>query len=55
VVRLLVQAGFVTEKIVSALFQKPGEAHPMESPREGYFPDAGFTVVVASKKRSITA
>ena len=50
VVRLLVQAGFVTEKIVSTLFQRPGEEHHMEEPREGYFPDAGFTIITAGKK-----
>jgi len=49
VVRLLVQAGFVTEKIVSTLFQKPGEGHRVEAPRDGYFSDAGFTVIVAGK------
>ena len=50
VVRLIVQAGFVTEKIVSTLFQKPGEVHHAEEPKDGYFPDAGFTIIVAGKK-----
>jgi SAM-dependent methyltransferase len=50
VVRLIVQAGFVTEKIVSTLFQKPGEVHRTEDPREGYSPDAGFTIMVAGKE-----
>jgi SAM-dependent methyltransferase len=49
VVRLLTRAGFLTEKIVSTLFQRLGEVHRMEEPREGYFPDAGFTVIVAGK------
>jgi len=49
VVRLIVQAGFVTEKIVSTLFQRPGEVHRTEAPREGYSPDAGFTIISASK------
>jgi len=49
VVRLIVQAGFVTEKIVSTLFQRPGEVHLTEAPKEGYFPDAGFTIISASK------
>ena len=49
VVRLIVQAGFVTEKIVSTLFQRPGEVHRTEAPKEGYFPDAGFTIISASK------
>lgn len=50
VVRLLVQAGFVTEKIVSTLFQKAGEVHHMEEAKEGYFPNAGFTIMVAGKR-----
>jgi SAM-dependent methyltransferase len=50
VVRLIVQAGFATERIISTLFQKPGEVHRTEEPREGYSPDAGFTIIVAGKK-----
>lgn len=50
VARLLVRAGFVTEKIVSTLFQQPGKVRYVEEPREGYFPDAGFTVLVAGKR-----
>ena len=53
VIKLIVQAGFVTEKIVSTLFQKPGELHSVEEPREGYFPDAGFTIIVAGKRPAI--
>ena len=50
VVRLIVQAGFATERIISTLFQKPREVHRTEDPREGYSPDAGFTIIVAGKK-----
>jgi len=50
VVKLLVQAGFVTERIISTLFQKPDEVEKVEIPREGYFPDAGFTIIIAGKK-----
>jgi SAM-dependent methyltransferase len=50
VVKLLVQAGFVTERIISTLFQKPDDVQNMEIPREGYFPDAGFTIITAGKK-----
>jgi len=50
VVRLLAQAGFVTEKIISTLFQRPDEVQNMEEPKEGYFPDAGFTIIAAGKK-----
>ncbi|MBE9500850.1 MAG: class I SAM-dependent methyltransferase [Chloroflexi bacterium] len=49
VVRLIVQAGFTTEKIVSTLFQRPHEVQHVEEPKEGYFPDAGFTIMVAGK------
>jgi len=50
VVKLLVQAGFVTEKIISTLFQKPENVQHVEESKEGYFPDAGFTIIVAGKK-----
>ncbi len=54
VVRLIVQAGFVTGNIVSTLFQKPGEVQHLEESREGYFPDAGFTIIEAGKREVIT-
>lgn len=50
VVKLLVQTGFVTEKIISTLFQKPGEVQHVEEPKEGYFPEAGFSLIVACKR-----
>jgi SAM-dependent methyltransferase len=49
VLRLLYQAGFSVERVVSTLFQKPGRVSQIEAPREGYFPEAGFTVIVAGK------
>jgi SAM-dependent methyltransferase len=49
VVRQLVRAGFVTEKILSTLFQRPGEVHHSEEPWEGYSPEAGFTILTGSK------
>jgi SAM-dependent methyltransferase len=52
--RLLMRAGFVTKKIVSTLFQEPGKVQHMEEPKEGYFPDAGFTVIVAGKRGVIS-
>jgi len=45
--RLLVDSGFAIEKVVSTLFQKPGEVKDMETPRSGVSPDAGFTVIIA--------
>lgn len=57
VVRLLEQAGFSVEKVISTLFQKPGtlsleepdRVEHMESPRSGYSASVGFTVIVARK------
>jgi SAM-dependent methyltransferase len=52
VIRLTAQADFTTERIISTLFQRPGEVHHTEGAREGYFPDAGFTVIVGVKSDS---
>jgi len=49
VTRFTIEAGFMGEKMVSTLWQKPGDVRHMESPREGYFHDAGFTIIVAVK------
>ena len=49
VIKLLVQAGFVTERIISTLFQKPDKVHRTEEPRQGYLPNAGFTIIVGTK------
>ena len=54
VVRLIVQAGFVIEKIASTLFQQPGKVQHVEEPKEGYFPNAGFTIIVAGKREGST-
>jgi len=50
VVKLLLRAGFKTERIISTLFQRPDGVKSVEIPREGYFPDAGFTIITAGKK-----
>jgi SAM-dependent methyltransferase len=47
--RLLKDSGFVIEKVVSTLFQNPGGVKELETPREGFSIDAGFTVIVAGK------
>jgi len=47
--RLLMDSGFNIEKVVSTLFQKPGEVKEMEAPKRGFSIDAGFTVIVAGK------
>lgn len=49
VAKLLVQTDFITEKTISTLFQKPQGVEHIEEPKEGYFPDAGFTIIVARK------
>lgn len=49
VVKFLEQSGFEIKEVVSTLFQVPGEVSQMESPRSGYSPDAGFTVIMAGK------
>ena len=46
---LLEQAGLSVEKTISTLFQKPGEVKHMESPREGFSAEAGFTIILARK------
>ena len=46
---LLVDSGFTIEKVVSTVFQKPGEVKEMEAPIEGFSVEGGFTVVVARK------
>jgi len=47
--RLLAQSGFTIEKVISTLFQKPGEVKEVEAPAEGLSVEAGFTIIVASK------
>jgi len=49
VVQFLEQSGFAVEKVLSTLFQRPNEVTGMESPGEGFCPEAGFTVVLAGK------
>ena len=46
---LIRQVGFEIERVLSTLFQKPGEVEHMEPPQEGFSPDAGFTVIVAGR------
>ena len=47
--RLLLDSGFRIDNVVSTLFQRPGEVHVVENPKEGYSLDAGFTIFVALK------
>lgn len=48
---LLKRSGFIIEKVISTLFQKPGVVTKMESPLQKFHPDAGFTIVMARKIR----
>ena len=48
--RLLMDSGFTIKKVVSALFQAPGDVKKMEATEEGFSMNAGFTVIVAEKK-----
>ena len=47
--RLLIDSGFTIEKVVSTLFQAPGDVKEKEAPRYGYSVDAGFTIIVAGR------
>lgn len=46
---LLKQAGFEIERVISTLFQKPGEVEHMEPLQQDFSPDAGFTIILAGK------
>ena len=48
---LLKRSGFIIEKVISTLFQKPGAVTEMEPPLRKFHPDAGFTIVMARKIR----
>ena len=49
VIEALEQTGFAPEKVISTLFQKPNEVEGIESPRDGFSSEAGFTIIVATK------
>jgi SAM-dependent methyltransferase len=53
--KLLEQAGFSIELVISTLFQKPSRLKRMELPHGGYSSSAGFTIIVAGKPEIITA
>jgi SAM-dependent methyltransferase len=52
--KLLNEAGLAIKEIASTLFQHPGDVKHIEEPRLGYYPDAGFIIIVAGKKLSIS-
>ena len=47
---LLEEAGFSTDRVMSTLFQKPGQVKHKEAPQEGFSLDAGFTIITALKQ-----
>jgi SAM-dependent methyltransferase len=51
IVRMLFKTGFMGERMISALFQEPGKVEDVEEPKEGYYPEAGFIILVAVKSR----
>lgn len=48
--KILMKSGFLIDRTVSTLFQIPGKVVGEESPREGYWPNAGFIILVARKE-----
>jgi SAM-dependent methyltransferase len=50
--KLLTDSGFDVSRVVSTLFQKPGEVKQIEALREGYHDAAGFTLIIAGKSAS---
>ncbi len=50
----LENTGFAIEKVLSTLSQKPGEVKRMEEPKQGLYEDAGFVIIIASKKTAET-
>ena len=55
VAKLLEQAGFSIEQVISTLFQRPSRVKRMELSHRGYSSSAGFTIIVAGKPEVITA
>jgi SAM-dependent methyltransferase len=51
IVRMLFKTGFMGERMISALFQEPGKVEDVQEPKEGYYPEAGFIILVAVKSR----
>jgi SAM-dependent methyltransferase len=49
IAKLLEQAGFSIEQVISTLFQRPSKVEGTELPQRGYSSSAGFTVIVAGK------
>jgi SAM-dependent methyltransferase len=52
VTQMTIESGFMGERIISTLFQKPGEVLQMEQPREGFYSEAGFVIIVAEKQNT---
>lgn len=48
----LKQAGLSIERVLSTLFQNPGQVDHVEEPQQGFSQQAGFTVILAGKSLS---
>lgn len=51
VIKMLFKTGFSGDVMVSALFQEPGGVKEVEEPKGGYYPEAGFSVIVGRKRQ----
>ncbi len=49
ITNLLEQTRFAIREVLSTLFQKPGRVKKVETPRQGFSAEAGFTIVVSEK------
>ena len=49
VIAMLDDTGFSVELEISTLFQRPGDVRHHESPRKGFYSEAGFVIIVATR------
>ena len=47
--KLLNDSGFTVERCVATLFQKPGAVEELETPKDGFSAEAGFTIITGRK------
>ncbi len=50
VVKLMFRAGFMGDGMISTLMQKPGDVRLLEEPKAGYYPEAGFTILIGVRR-----
>jgi SAM-dependent methyltransferase len=49
------QAGFFIEKVLSTVFQNPGQVDHVEEPQQGFSQEAGFAVILAGNNQETSA